>query len=198
MAVLISTNCCLIMPHRIIQNRRAFIKTLAGAAAGLAGSGAIGAPLIKNPGLERKLTLNNMHTGEKMTAVYWADGHYMPQVLQEVDHLLRDHRNGSSIQMDRQLFDLLYLLQRDVGLHKEFQVISGYRSPETNEMLRKKGQGVAKKSYHMQGKAIDIRVPGVPLKDVQRMALKMKAGGVGFYSRSNFLHVDVGPIRHWG
>ncbi|UTW13686.1 DUF882 domain-containing protein [Marinobacterium rhizophilum] len=186
------------MPHRILQNRRAFIKTLAGAAAGLAGSGAIGAPLIKNPGLERKLTLNNMHTGEKMTAVYWADGHYMPQVLQEVDHLLRDHRTGSSIQMDRQLFDLLYLLQRDIGLHKEFQVISGYRSPETNEKLRKQGQGVAKKSYHMQGKAIDIRVPGVALRDVQRMALKMKAGGVGFYSRSNFLHVDVGPVRHWG
>jgi uncharacterized protein YcbK (DUF882 family) len=100
--------------------------------------------------------------------------------------------------MDRQLCDLLYLLQRDVGLHKEFQVISGYRSPETNEMLRKQGQGVAKKSYHMQGKAIDIRVPGIALRDVQRMALKLKAGGVGFYSRSNFLHVDVGPLRHWG
>ncbi|MFC6672401.1 DUF882 domain-containing protein [Marinobacterium aestuariivivens] len=186
------------MPHRIVQNRRSFIKTLAGTAAGFAGTSAFGAPLIKNPGLERKLTLNNLHTGEKLTAVYWADGHYMPEVLKEVDHLLRDHRSDTSIEMDRQLFDLLYLLQRDIGLNKEFQVISGYRSPKTNEMLRKNGNGVAKKSFHMQGKAIDIRVPGVPLKDVRKMALRLKSGGVGYYARSNFVHVDVGPVRHWG
>ncbi|NVK44628.1 MAG: DUF882 domain-containing protein [Oceanospirillaceae bacterium] len=187
------------MPHRILKSRRSFIKTLAGTAAGLAGSSAFGAPLIKNPGLERKLTFNNLHTGEKLTAVYWAGGDYQPEVLKEIDHLLRDHRTGTSIEMDRQLFDLLYLLQRDIGLSKEFQIISGYRSPKTNELLRKQGGGgVAKKSYHMQGKALDIRVPGVPLRDVQNMALKLKSGGVGYYGKSNFVHVDVGPVRRWG
>lgn len=186
------------MPHRILQNRRTFIKTLAGTAASLAGSTAFGAPLIKNPGLERKLAFNNLHTGEKLTAVYWADGEYLPHVLQEVDYLLRDYRTDTTIKMDRRLFDLLYLLQRDIGLHKEFQVISGYRSPQTNAMLRREGHGVAKHSYHMKGMAIDIRVPGVPLRNLQHTALRMKAGGVGYYGKSNFVHVDVGPVRHWG
>lgn len=188
------------MSHRIIHDRRSFIKkALVGTAASLAGTSALGAPLIKNPGLERKLTFNNLHTGEKLTAVYWAGGNYQLEALKEIDHVLRDHRSGSSIEMDRQLFDLLFMLQRDIGLQKEFQIISGYRSPETNELLRKTGGGgVAKKSYHMLGKALDIRVPGVPLRDLQHKALRLKSGGVGYYGRSNFVHVDVGPVRHWG
>ncbi|GGO80626.1 membrane protein [Marinobacterium nitratireducens] len=186
------------MPQRIIQNRRTFLKTLAGTAMGLAGTSAIGAPLVKNPALERKLTLNNLHTGEKLTAVYWAGGDYQLEALKEIDHVLRDHRSGTSIEMDRQLFDLLYMLQRDIGLHKEFQIISGYRSPETNAKLRQQSSGVAKKSYHMLGKALDIRVPGVPLRDLQHKALSLKSGGVGYYAKSNFIHVDVGPVRRWG
>jgi uncharacterized protein YcbK (DUF882 family) len=121
----------------------------------------------------------------------------LKESLREINHLLRDHRTGDTVQMDRELLDLLYSLQHKVESKKEFQVISGYRSPKTNAMLRSKSSGVAKKSLHMQGKAIDIRLPGTSLKNLRKAAVALKSGGVGYYPNSNFVHVDTGRVRYW-
>ena len=179
-------------------SRRGFLKSLSGTALGLASASALGAraPLLASP--ERKLSFYNLHTGESLDATYWAEGHYIPDVMAEVNHLLRDHRSDTSTAMDPRLFDMLHLLQQDLGIQKQFHVISGYRSPETNAKLRKNSSSVAKRSYHMLGKAIDIRLPGVPLKQLGSQASSLQVGGVGYYQRSNFIHVDVGPVRTWG
>ena len=146
---------------------------------------------------ERRLTLVNLHTGERARITYWAQGSYVKESLREINHLLRDHRTGDTVQMDRELLDLLYSLQQKVESKKEFQVISGYRSPKTNAMLRTKSSAVAKRSLHMQGRAIDIRLPGTSLKHLRKAAIALKSGGVGYYPKSNFIHVDTGKVRYW-
>lgn len=146
---------------------------------------------------ERKLTLRNLHTGEKGKITYWSKGSYLRDSLREINHLLRDHRTGDITQIDRELLDLLFSLQKRVDSRKEFQVISGYRSPKTNALLRSKSSGVAKRSLHMQGKAIDIRLPGTELKYLRKAAISLNSGGVGYYPKSNFLHIDTGRVRHW-
>ncbi|MGD8526259.1 MAG: DUF882 domain-containing protein [Thioalkalispiraceae bacterium] len=146
---------------------------------------------------ERVLQLQNIHTGEKLAATYWADGNYIPEELAAIDQVLRDHRSREATVMDRQLYDLLFALQQKVDKVGIYQVISGYRSPATNARLRKAGSGVAKRSLHMQGKAVDIRLPGVELKHLRQAALELRAGGVGYYPRSNFIHVDTGRPRFW-
>jgi uncharacterized protein YcbK (DUF882 family) len=153
------------------------------------------AAIAKQP--ERRLTLQNLHTGEKARITYWSEGDYLKDSLLEINHLLRDHRTGDKIQMDRQLLDLLFSLQKQVESKREFQVISGYRSPKTNAMLRSKSKGVARKSLHMQGKALDIRLPGTDLKHLRKAAIALKSGGVGYYPKSNFIHVDTGRVRYW-
>lgn len=179
-------------------SRRGFLKSLSGTAFGLASVSAFGnqVPLLASK--ERTLSFYNLHTGESLDATYWADGHYIPEVLADVNHVLRDHRSDTSTAMDPRLFDMLHLLQQDLGVSKQFHVISGYRSPETNAKLRQQSTKVAKRSYHMLGKAIDIRLPGVPLKALGSQARALQVGGVGYYQRSNFIHVDVGPVRAWG
>jgi uncharacterized protein YcbK (DUF882 family) len=146
---------------------------------------------------ERRLSFHNTHTGENLAATYWAEGDYVESELHDIDTLLRDHRSGDVHPIDTDLLDLLYVLQSTVGSRKAFQVISGYRSPETNATLRSRSSGVAKRSYHMQGKAIDIRLPGCDLKRLHTAALSIKAGGVGYYPGSDFIHVDTGPQRSW-
>ncbi|MCU7919192.1 MAG: DUF882 domain-containing protein [Candidatus Thiodiazotropha sp. (ex Dulcina madagascariensis)] len=145
----------------------------------------------------RTLAFSHTHTGERERVTYWRDGDYLAEGLGLLDRLLRDHRSGERTQMDRSLFDMLYALQLKVGEPGEFEIISAYRSPKTNEMLRNKSRGVAKRSLHMQGKAIDIRLGGCDLKRLRDAAVAMKAGGVGFYPGSNFIHLDRGPFRHW-
>lgn len=146
---------------------------------------------------ERRLAFHNTHTGENLAATYWAEGGYVASELQDINTVLRDHRSGDIHPIDTDLLDLLYLLQATVGSHKSYQVISGYRSPATNATLRQTSSGVAKRSYHMQGKAIDIRLPGCDLERLHGAALSLQAGGVGFYPGSDFIHVDVGPQRSW-
>ena len=111
--------------------------------------------------------------------------------------MLRDHRSDELTAMDPSLLDLLYNLQQKTQGHGPFHVISGYRSPSTNNKLRKNSKGVAKKSLHMQGRAIDIRLPGSELKTLQHAALSLQAGGVGYYPKSNFIHLDTGRVRFW-
>ncbi len=147
---------------------------------------------------ERKLSLLNLHTGESITATYWAEGQYQGSELAAINNILRDHRTGDVHQMDSGLLDLLYMLHQKVDAKKSFQVISGYRSPKTNAALNKKSNGVAKKSLHMQGKAIDIQLPGCELSALRNAAISCQKGGVGYYPKSNFIHIDTGRVRRWG
>lgn len=147
---------------------------------------------------ERNLSLLNLHTGESISSTFVADGIFQHDSLNDLNHILRDHRTDQSYEMDRQLLSLLHELQQTFASHEPIHVISAYRSPKTNEMLSKKSGKVAKKSYHMRGQAIDIRIPGIDIKDLHKAALGMQAGGVGLYTRSNFVHLDVGRVRRWG
>lgn len=146
---------------------------------------------------ERRLSFHNTHSGENLSATYCAEGSYIDSELQDINVVLRDHRSGDIHPIPTDLLDLLFVLQSTVGSCKAYQVISGYRSPATNAVLRDRSPGVAKHSYHMQGKAIDIRLPGCDLKRLHATALSIRAGGVGYYPASDFIHVDVGPRRSW-
>jgi uncharacterized protein YcbK (DUF882 family) len=145
----------------------------------------------------RTLGLVNAHTDEKLTAIYWRDGVYDRGALKDIDYVLRDFRTSEVAAIDRNLLDLLVELHRRAGSRTPFQVISGYRSPKTNAMLASASGGVAKRSLHMDGKAIDIRLHDVALSDLRQAALGMKAGGVGYYKKSDFIHVDTGRVRQW-
>lgn len=147
---------------------------------------------------ERSLSFNHLHTGEKLKLTYWVEGRYLSEPLAEIEHLLRDFRTGERHRIDRDLLDLLHALQLKTGNERAFEIISGYRSPKTNSQLRKASTAVAKKSLHMLGQAIDVRLPGTELKHLHRAALKEKRGGVGLYTGSNFLHLDTGRVRTWG
>jgi uncharacterized protein YcbK (DUF882 family) len=146
----------------------------------------------------RALGLVNTHTNEKITATYWRDGVYDNGALKDINYVLRDHRSGEIAPMDPNLLDLLVELHRRTGSRKAFEVISGYRSPKTNAVLAAaSGGGVAKRSLHMDARAIDIRLRDVALGELRQAALGMKAGGVGYYKRSDFVHVDTGRVRQW-
>jgi uncharacterized protein YcbK (DUF882 family) len=159
-------------------------------------------PAFANQGLlsesERRLGFLNLHTGEQADLPYWIQGEYVPDSLAEINRVLRDHRTNQVAAIDTQLLDLLHRVNATLGTHKPIQVISGYRSPASNQMLASHSSGVAKRSLHMQGKAIDIRIPGIELADVRRAGLALKGGGVGYYPGSNFVHLDVGRVRTWG
>jgi uncharacterized protein YcbK (DUF882 family) len=125
-------------------------------------------------------------------------GDYVPESLAEINHVLRDYRTDQVAAIDTRLLDLLDRVQAKLGTSQPFQVISGYRSPATNHMLSERSSGVAKHSLHMEGKAIDIRIPGIHLADLRRTGLALRSGGVGYYPASNFVHLDVGRVRTWG
>jgi uncharacterized protein YcbK (DUF882 family) len=145
----------------------------------------------------RTLTLEFLNTGERLKADYWVDGQYIHDELARIDKVLRDFRTGEVHPIEPKLLDLIHHLGRDLETESEFQIICGYRSPRTNAMLHDRSSGVAEKSLHMKGQAIDLRVPGRPLKHVHEAALKRGAGGVGYYAKSNFVHVDTGRVRRW-
>ena len=145
----------------------------------------------------RSLAFQNLHTGERLKTVYWADGSYLPDALQDIDWLLRDFRTGETHAMDPRLLDLLADLHGRLRTTEPFHVISGYRSPQTNAMLAATTDGVAQNSMHLEGKAIDIRVPGRRLQHVRAAAASLRQGGVGYYPQSDFVHVDTGNLRYW-
>ncbi len=181
-----------------MTTRRDFLKLAAGSAIMTMAPAAFARTILLEPKEgERILRFQNIHTGEKLSATYWADGHYIADEIAAIDHVLRDHRSKEVMAMDHNLYDLLYTLQQKVEKPGTFQVISGYRSPSSNAKLRSGSNGVAKRSLHMRGKAIDIRLPGVELKHLRQAALNMRAGGVGYYPKSNFIHVDTGRPRFW-
>jgi uncharacterized protein YcbK (DUF882 family) len=145
----------------------------------------------------RFLSFLHTHTGERLAVTYFEHGAYVPEGLATLKAFLKDHRTGEAHEMDAPLFDILNDLRLSTGTGAPFQVISGYRSPHTNTMLREQGHGVAGGSLHMQGRAIDIRLADVNVAQLRDAALALQRGGVGYYRSSNFVHVDTGRIRRW-
>lgn len=178
-----------------LKSRRNFLKTM-GVGSAMLAFPILARSAIKTEPLVRHLAFDNLHTGEKLAVTYFENGRYIPEALSEVNYLLRDYRTGDKHPMDTGLLDLLHDVQARLDVNKPFQVISGYRSPKTNAMLHKNTRGVAKKSLHMQGKAIDICLEGVDLKAIRDMALLLGRGGVGYYP-TGFVHLDTGKVRSW-
>ena len=146
---------------------------------------------------KRSLDLYHTHTGERLKTVYWADGQYVSEALVGFNHLLRDYRTDDMRPIDPQLLDLLHALGHAVDAPYAFHIVSAYRSPATNAYLRQHRQGVAKDSQHMYGRAVDFYLPKRELAVVRRAAVRLQRGGVGYYPKGHFLHVDTGPVRSW-
>jgi uncharacterized protein YcbK (DUF882 family) len=147
---------------------------------------------------ERRLAFVNTHTRERLALAYAVDGRYVPEALGALDRLLRDHYSGEVGRIDPGLFDLLHRVQQELAHDGAFEIISGFRSGATNARLRERGGGgVARRSLHLQGRAIDLRLPGVALADLRDAALSLRGGGVGFYAREQFVHLDTGRVRTW-
>jgi uncharacterized protein YcbK (DUF882 family) len=145
----------------------------------------------------RALHFAHTHTGERLAVEYFSSGTYLRDALESVNHFLRDFRTGDVHPIDADLLDLLHRLAGVTQSTRPFQVISGYRSPATNRMLRRRSEGVAGGSLHVKGQAIDIRLADVPLAQLRKAALEARRGGVGYYPTSDFVHVDTGRVRAW-
>ncbi|OED37953.1 hypothetical protein AB833_22020 [Chromatiales bacterium (ex Bugula neritina AB1)] len=146
---------------------------------------------------ELRLKLYNLHTEESINTVFWANGSYVITALNQFDYLLRDHRTGGVKEIDTRLLSILYLINQRLGNKKYISVISGYRSAETNRKLALRNSGVAKNSYHIKGRAIDIRINGYDSKIIRDAGVSLRVGGVGYYQKSDFVHLDTGPRRIW-
>lgn len=177
-------------------DRRKLLTTALGAAGALATSARATSALAAT-GPARSLSLHNLHTGESLKATYWEGGAYVPDALSAMNHLLRDFRTGDVHPISPGLFDLVTALQGRLETRETIQIISGYRSPATNASLHARSDGVATHSLHMQGEAMDLRIAGVDLPRIRDAAWSLQRGGVGFYPQSDFVHVDVGRVRHW-
>ena len=153
------------------------------------------APAATGP--SRTLRFDHTHTGEKLAVTYTAGDRYLPSALLEINRFLRDFRTGEAHAIDPKLLDQLYQLTAVTGSSAPFEVISGYRSSATNTVLRAHSTGVASQSLHLEGRAIDIRLAGVSIADLRDAAVSLRAGGVGFYPDSKFVHVDTGRVRRW-
>ena len=159
-------------------------------------------PVVQLPQLDpvasRRIHLVNAHTWDDLNVVYYTHGIYIDENIVQLNHLMRDRRANASISMDTSLYDQLLRMQLALGTEEPVHVLSGYRTPETNAKLRRRSPDVAKFSLHMEGRAADVYIPGIPVDKLHQAAVDMQAGGVGLYSNSNFVHVDTGTLRHWG
>jgi len=178
-----------------VKNRRGFLTLGLGAAAAMVAVSPVEAAVRRLP--ERSLNLYNIHTGETLKTVYWGEGRYQPRAIAQISRFLRDHRTGAVHPIDPHLLDLLVSVQRKVGVKGSVHIVSGYRSPATNAILASYSDGVATHSLHTEGKAVDIRVPGHTPRMIGRAARSLRAGGVGTYPESDFVHIDTGRVRVW-
>ena len=144
-----------------------------------------------------KVSFRHAHTGESFSGVYRVGNKYLPEAFERLSYVLRDFRTEEVFPMDPRVIDILSVIHNRIGATEPYQILSGYRSPKTNNMLRTGSAGVAKNSFHMYGQAVDIQIPGKSTKKLRNVALNLKAGGVGYYPRSNFVHVDTGNVRSW-
>jgi uncharacterized protein YcbK (DUF882 family) len=183
--------------HHLTLSRRQFLYGGAVLTAGLALPGSLRAAIAPDDAQQQRLILFNLHTREKLDVCYAQRGAYRPEALAAINNILRDHRANKIHPIDTRLLDLLSAIRSRVGPDACLHIVSGYRSPETNQMLRQRSHRVARKSLHMKGHAADIRIPGVPTKKLRKIAIGLRQGGVGYYPRSRFVHVDIGQVRTW-
>jgi uncharacterized protein YcbK (DUF882 family) len=178
-------------------HRRDFLKIGLGALAGSLLPLKTITAAVGTDAASRGLSFYNTHTGERLNVLYYRQGDYCPEALARINHLLRDHRTGAVATIDTKLLDQLQAVKSLIQPHSPFQVISGFRSPLTNNRLRQSSSRVARRSFHTTGEAIDIRLPGYNTARLRDLCIQLKAGGVGYYPRSDFVHLDTGPVRAW-
>ncbi len=154
--------------------------------------------LLRGAGDIRKLRMYSGRTGESINTIYWIDGKYVPEALKEINIFMRDWRNHKMRSIDPRAVDIWAAAHQLMDTDEPYMMLSGYRSPETNAMLRSRSRGVARNSLHIKGQAADLRLRGRSVGQMARAAAACNAGGVGRYSRSNFVHMDCGPVRTWG
>lgn len=154
--------------------------------------------LLKGAGDIRRVRMYSGRTGESIDTIYWVEGEYIPEVLKEINHFMRDWRTDEKIKIDPHNMDIIAAAHRLLDVSEPYTMLSGYRSPATNAMLRSHSGGVARHSLHMVGQAADLRLKSRSVSQMARAAEACASGGVGRYSRSNFVHMDCGPVRHWG
>ncbi|MGD8980493.1 MAG: DUF882 domain-containing protein [Desulfobacterales bacterium] len=181
----------------MVTDRRCFLKIGAQAALCAAFPVSAIASIDRLLTPKRNLLLFNPHTGQKLDVCYFAQGQYQPEALEKINYIFRDYRTGEIKPIRKELLNLMHSISKKLDRSTRFHIISGYRSPETNAKLRKKSKYVVKNSLHIQGEAVDIRVSGYDTRWLRKVCMKLKAGGVGYYRKSDFVHVDVGPVRHW-
>jgi uncharacterized protein YcbK (DUF882 family) len=192
-----SKNLIIDAEDAVVASRRKFLKNIAyGSLLAFGGSNIANADFLHFPSY-KALALENIHTGDKLKLTYFEAGRYIKDALQEISYLFRDYHTGDIHPIDPALLDQLYDLKLTLGVRKPFHIISGYRSPITNAKLRRQSDGVAKNSFHMQGRAIDIQIAGVETKRIRNAAIAMQRGGVGYYPISDFVHLDTGNFRTW-
>lgn len=183
------------MKKKFDGSRRGFLQlSLTTIACTVAGPALAALPHFKSV---RNLAFHNLHTDERLHITYWQNGKYSQDAHNKISHLLRDHYSGDVFPIDMRLIDTVFDLQNRVQNDRPIEIISGYRSPTTNGRLASETTGVAKNSYHMKGMALDLRMSGTPLPRIYKTALNMHRGGVGYYPDSQFVHIDVGPLRTW-
>lgn len=147
---------------------------------------------------ERSVNLYNVNTGEFLSRfVYWQDGNYIKEALDDINYILRDHRTDLVHPFDPQVIDQVFMLTQQLDPHRPFEVLSAFRSAETNQELRRKSRRVARHSLHIEARALDLRLPGVPTAQLRKAAVSLEQGGVGYYPQRGFVHIDSGPIRRW-
>lgn len=180
------------------MTRRGVLKAFAATTITAAPTFANAFGLLRGAGDIRRLKMHSGRTGERIDTIYWIEGEYIPEAMAEVNRFMRDWRNNNVIQFDQRTIDILAASHRMLDTDASYMLLSGYRSPQTNAMLRSRSRGVARNSLHMKGQATDIRLEGRTVGQISRAAMSCAAGGVGRYSRSNFVHIDCGDVRSWG
>ena len=178
--------------------RRALLGALSAFTIGAAPTYANAASFLRGAGDIRKISLYSRRSGERVDTVYWIDGEYIKEAVREISRIMRDWRRNEIKNIDLRTIDIMAASHSILDTSEPFQLLSGYRSPQTNAMLRRRSRLVAKKSLHMSGQAADLRLSSRSAKQISHAALSCRAGGVGTYSRSNFVHMDCGPLRAWG
>lgn len=154
--------------------------------------------VLRGAGDIRRVRMYSGRTGESLDTIYWIEGEYIKEVLKEINHFMRDFRSGEKVSIDPRTVDIMAASHRLLDANEPYMLLSGYRSPATNAMLRSRSGGVARNSLHMKGQAADLRLKSRSVSQMARAAEACAAGGVGRYSRSNFVHMDCGVVRHWG
>lgn len=178
-------------------SRRALLRAFASTAIVAAPTYANAFGLLRGAGDIRRISMFSGRTGERVDTIYWIEGEYIAEALKEINFFMRDWRNGQTVSIDTQTVDLMAATHNLLDADYPYMMLSGYRSPQTNQMLRSRSRSVARNSLHMKGKAADLRIEGRTVAQIARAAQACGVGGVGKYARSNFVHMDSGPIRTW-